>query len=138
MTSKTTAADTAHVSGDPVPAPVARGVNRGLRLLFAIAGSAAVGNLCRVEPLPDTIADSPHISPGSATGSRPGPGATTGSISPCSAVTRWGAWVRSPASGVSSCPATVVGPAGRARRPARIALAWLRAHKPWIVPIPEK
>ncbi|MCX4404835.1 MULTISPECIES: hypothetical protein [unclassified Streptomyces] len=109
MTSKTTAADTAHVSGDPVPAPVARGVNRGLRLLFAISGSAAVGNLCRVEPLPGTRA-----------------------------VTRWGAWVRSPASGVSSCPATVVGPAGRARRPARIALVWLRAHEPWIVPIPEK
>ncbi|WP_433128065.1 hypothetical protein [Streptomyces sp. CA-106110] len=64
MTSKTTAADTACVSGNPVPAPLARGMNRGLTLLFAIAEGAAVGNVYRAEPLPGTIAGSPHISPG--------------------------------------------------------------------------
>jgi predicted MFS family arabinose efflux permease len=41
-------------------------MSRGLTLLFAIAGGAAVGNLYWAQPLLNTIAGSLHISPGSA------------------------------------------------------------------------
>lgn len=127
MTRKTTAADTAYVSGNPVPAPVARGMNRGLTLLFATVEGAAAGSLYRAEPLPGTIAGSPHISSGSAAGSRSGAGATTGSIRPAG---------RSPAGGRGRggrCGRDVSGtPRAQARHPAWIALARLRAQKPWI------
>ncbi|MFJ8768949.1 MFS transporter [Streptomyces clavifer] len=66
MTNKTTVAGSTHVSAEPVPAPVARGMSRGMTLLFAVAGGAAVGNLYWAQPLLHTIAGSLHISTGSA------------------------------------------------------------------------
>ncbi|WP_405476011.1 MFS transporter [Streptomyces sp. NBC_00009] len=66
MTNKTMSADAAQVSAEPDSASAARGMNRGLTLLFALAGGAAVGNLYWAQPLLDTIAGALHISPGSA------------------------------------------------------------------------
>lgn len=66
MTNKTTAADATRTSAATVSAPGASGMNRGLTLLFAIAGGAAVGNLYWAQPLLHEMAGSLHISPASA------------------------------------------------------------------------